>query len=58
MQEQVAKEENKHKKRKVISIKRYKVTKDGVRTEVPATPLSIEDGFSFQTTEKRVIMTP
>jgi hypothetical protein len=46
------------KRKKVVSIKRFKVTKDGVVTQVPATPLAISDGFTFHTTEKRTIMTP
>jgi len=41
-----------------VSIKRYKITKDGVKTEVPSTPLALSDGFKFHTTEKRIIMTP
>ena len=50
--------EQKPRKKKVVSIKRFKVTKDGVKTEVPVTPLAVSDGFQFFTTEKRVVMTP
>ncbi len=41
--------EQRPRKKKVVSIKRYKVTKDGVRTEVPLTPLAVSDGFKFFT---------
>jgi len=34
------------------------VTKDGVKIEVPLTPLMMSGGLKFFTTEKRVAMTP
>ena len=43
---------NKNKRRKTVSIKRFKVMQDGSRIEVPLTPLTVESGFLFKTKER------
>jgi len=49
---------NKSKKRKTVSIKRFKVMQDGSKVEVPLTPLSVDSGFKFKTKERKACMTP
>ena len=48
-------------RKRTVSIKRYKVLRDGTKVEVPASPLNITTSggdFSVKIMERKVSMTP